>query len=99
MNNWREVLITSKTSLRETLSVIDKGALQLAIVVDEFETLMGLVTDGDIRRGLIKGMSLDDETVLEVMNKTPKFVGIHDPKSSAHSDHGKVSIIPITHSG
>jgi dTDP-glucose pyrophosphorylase len=81
MNNWREVLITSNTSLRETLSVIDKGALQLAIVIDEDEKLIGLVTDGDIRRGLIKGMSLDNETVLEVMNKTPKSVGMCDSKA------------------
>ncbi len=81
MNNCREVLIKAETSLRETLSVIDKGALQLALVIDDSERLIGLVTDGDIRRGLIKGMSLDDETVFDVMNKSPRSVGIHDSKA------------------
>jgi len=80
VNNWREVLIKSNTSLRETISIIDKGALQLALVADDSGRLIGLVTDGDIRRGIIKGMSLDDETVLDVMNKLPKYVGVHDSK-------------------
>ncbi len=79
-HNWREVLINLNTSLRETIAIIDKVALQIALVVDESGKLLGVVTDGDIRRGLIRGLSLDDD-VSEVMNKNPKLAHLHDSKT------------------
>lgn len=48
------------TTLREVLEIIDKNAKGIAFVTDSAEKLEGVVTDGDIRRGLIhKNISLD----------------------------------------
>ena len=41
-------------SLQMALKVIDQGAAQIALVVDEQERLLGTLTDGDIRRGLLQ---------------------------------------------
>jgi len=47
-------------TLRECLQVIDRGAVQLAIVVDSYGDLVGVLTDGDVRRALLSGATLDE---------------------------------------
>ncbi|TRW92999.1 nucleotidyltransferase family protein [Candidatus Methylobacter oryzae] len=78
--NWREALIKPDTTLQEAIYVIDKAALQIALVIDELEGLAGVVTDGDIRRALIKGLPLD-HSVAEVMNAKPKVASVNDSKT------------------
>ena len=78
--HWRQVLIRPETSLRATIETIDKAALQIALVVDADERLVGSVTDGDIRRALLRGLSLEQQ-VSEVMNKRPKTASLQDSKA------------------
>ena len=47
-----------QASLRDVIAVIDRGAAQMALVM-EAGRLVGIVTDGDVRRGLLRGESLD----------------------------------------
>lgn len=70
MGNWRDTLITRDKTILETMQLIDKSSMQIAVVVDSSEHILGTVTDGDIRRGILKGMSLDF-TVDNVMNTQP----------------------------
>ena len=42
-------------TVREAIGAIDRGAKQIALVVDGAERLVGTVTDGDVRRGLLRG--------------------------------------------
>ncbi len=69
-HNWQNTLIKANCSVRDALTIIDKEALRGAIVVDNDNKLLGLVSDGDIRRGLLSGVSLDD-SVDNVMNTQP----------------------------
>ena len=46
-------------SLRECFGAIDKGAAQLVVVVDHRDCLVGVLTDGDVRRALLSGASLE----------------------------------------
>ncbi len=69
-HKWQEILVSPNTSMEETISVIDKGALKLALVVDSERQLLGVVTDGDIRRALIKHLSMATK-ISGVMHKTP----------------------------
>lgn len=70
MEEWRKVLVLPDTSIRETIEIIELYSLQIAIIVDCDNKLLGTVTDGDVRRGLLNGISLDD-SVEKIMNKTP----------------------------
>jgi dTDP-glucose pyrophosphorylase len=70
MRNWKELLVPPSTSIIETMKNIDNTAAQIALVVDNDFRLLGTVTDGDIRRGILRGISLDDQ-VTKVMNKNP----------------------------
>jgi dTDP-glucose pyrophosphorylase len=55
----QELRVRPDDSLLDVLRIIDAGAEQTAIVVDGDERLLGIVTDGDIRRALISGCSID----------------------------------------
>jgi len=59
MKDWKKTSVAPDTSIKETMAVIDKSSLQIALVVDGQDKLLGTVTDGDIRRGILKGVSID----------------------------------------
>ena len=58
MKNWKKIIVEPKMSLEEVIRIIDKTALQIAIVLDENKKLFGTVTDGDIRRAILRGLNL-----------------------------------------
>lgn len=70
MNNWREVVVSPDTPLAETIRRMDASRLQIALVVDQADRLVGVVTDGDIRRGILRGITLATLTA-EVMSPRP----------------------------
>lgn len=70
MGDWQKILTNSRASLREVISVIDSSALQIALVVNDQRKLLGTITDGDIRRALLKGVGLE-ALAEEVMCNTP----------------------------
>ncbi|MEZ2718667.1 nucleotidyltransferase family protein [Niallia circulans] len=72
MKKWENILIPPNTSIMQTMKVIDDSALQFAVVVDENRRILGTVTDGDIRRGILKGVSLDT-SIQKIMNNFPKY--------------------------
>ncbi len=70
MKGWQDTLITPNHSIHAAIQSIDKSGLQIALVVNENRQLLGTVTDGDIRRAILKGFSLED-SVVEIMNSQP----------------------------
>ncbi len=66
-------------SIKEALKVIDEGAIKMAFVVDEEHRLLGTVSDGDIRRAILKGKSLED-TIQTIYNERPLFAPVQSPK-------------------
>ncbi len=58
MRGWENLLIGPSTTLRDALAVIDRTGMQIALVVDARRKLLGTLSDGDIRRALLKGMEL-----------------------------------------
>lgn len=77
MKDWKTVVVAPDISIRETIRIIDQGALKIALVVDAGQRLLGTVTDGDVRRGILKGCSLEDG-VRQVMNTSPTVAGKQD---------------------
>jgi predicted transcriptional regulator len=73
MKDWKDVLVSPETSIREAIRVMDAGALKIALVVDGARHLLGTVSDGDVRRGILKGCSLEDH-VSQVMNSAPTVI-------------------------
>jgi perosamine synthetase len=67
----RSISVPEDTSIREAMQAIDRGGLGLALVVDEDQRMVGIVTDGDLRRALLAGMGLES-SVSEVERPTAK---------------------------
>lgn len=79
MKSVDNIKLTSKSTIREALKIIDSGAMQIAIVVDEHDRLIGTLTDGDIRRGLLNNLGLDDH-IESIVFKTPTIAALSDTK-------------------
>lgn len=81
MNKWENILISPDQSIREALMLINKESLRVSLVVDNEKKLLGIVTDGDIRRGLLSNLSLDTP-VSQVMNSSPLTASEADSKET-----------------
>lgn len=97
---WKDVLVNPDTTLCDALKVIDSGGLRIALVVDGEGKLKGIVTDGDIRRGLLENYSLSTNISL-VMNTNPVVVEVRSPKELTQrvmKDKGILSV-PVLDEG
>lgn len=70
MNNWEKVLLSPDVTLESAISVLDRGGVRIALIVDPENRLLGTLTDGDVRRALLRHMSLAT-TVANVMATSP----------------------------
>lgn len=68
MKDWKKTIITPDNPILEAMRIIDAGAMQIALIIDDEGRLIGVITDGDIRRGLLNGITLDQPVHL-IMNK------------------------------
>lgn len=71
MKPWHKALTTPEASLEHAIDVLDKAALRIALIVDTEGRLLGTLTDGDVRRALLKHLPLDTPVRL-IMNIHPK---------------------------
>ena len=60
MINISKICLHDNATIREALSVIDSGAVKIALVVNDDNQLLGALSDGDIRRGILRKKTLDD---------------------------------------
>ncbi|ONH88635.1 MULTISPECIES: nucleotidyltransferase family protein [unclassified Thalassospira] len=71
--DFTSLLISKTATVMDAIKAIDAGGKQVAFVTAENNKLTGSVTDGDIRRGLLQGISLSDP-VEKVMKTNPVHV-------------------------
>ena len=79
MSRYKEILLHKDATIKEALEVIDKGAMRIAIVLDENDKVIGTLSDGDIRRGLLNNLQLDS-TIENLYFKEPTLASINDSK-------------------
>ena len=70
MKDWKQIVVSPQTTLRDAISCIDGSGLQLALVLDSDGRLAGVLSDGDIRRAILRGCDLALPTA-DVMNSSP----------------------------
>lgn len=71
MKNWQDTLVQPTDSLEKAIEVLDSSAQRILLVTDKQQKLLGTLTDGDIRRALLKRLDLTTP-VTSIMNSTPK---------------------------
>ncbi len=62
-------------SLKEVIVEISSKRLGATAVVDSDNNLLGIITDGDLRRMLEKSISLNGITAMDIMTTSPKTIG------------------------
>jgi dTDP-glucose pyrophosphorylase len=80
MKDWRATLIEPQDTILTALAAIDRGAMQIVLVVDRERHLLGVVTDGDIRKHILRGGSLD-LPVAPLMNTHPVVAKSAEPRA------------------
>lgn len=96
MKNWENVLISPKMPLHDALSVLDRGGLQIAVVVDERRRVLGTLTDGDIRRALLRQLPMSTPAE-EIMSRSPKIASASASKEEvlANMERNRLLQVPI----
>lgn len=71
--NWAKCLIGVDLTIRDVIHNLDSTALQIAVVTSPDRRLIGTITDGDIRRGLLRGLDLSS-SIATIIHRNPLVV-------------------------
>ena len=75
--NWKSTLVKSDCKLKAVIKKLNKTALQIVLVVGKNKKLIGTITDGDVRRGLLSGLTTGDK-INSIINKNPITINFKD---------------------
>jgi len=70
---WRESIVKINTPIKIAIETLSRVGIKIALVLDDDFRLLGTISDGDFRRGMLNGLSLEDP-VEKIMNKNPRTV-------------------------
>jgi dTDP-glucose pyrophosphorylase/CBS domain-containing protein len=84
MSQIEPYVIPSNATLRDAIKCIDKNSKGIAFVVDADLHLLGSVSDGDIRRAILNGVSLG--VTVQVMLDERRLAGGHGPITAKAED-------------
>ncbi|MDC0253338.1 nucleotidyltransferase family protein [Bacteriovoracales bacterium] len=77
--NWKKYTVQLDEPLVNALKLINQGGLGMVFVTDAKFKLKGTITDGDVRRGLLKKETANS-SVQTIMNSTPLIITPQDEK-------------------
>jgi len=100
MSDLESTIVFEDLSISEVLKKIERSEAKIACVVDKNKKLLGVVTDGDVRRGLINGVELSAK-VTSIMQDQPVTATPDTPVSTLRDmlDGDDVLYIPIVDNG
>lgn len=99
VSHWRDALLATTAKIGDAIAALDRTGLQIILVVDPDDGLIGTITDGDIRRGLLKGRTLKSP-VVDIVHHEPMVVppGLPDDAVLQIMSANKVHQLPIVDS-
>lgn len=88
------LLIKKDTSVNECIKILDEYGKKIIIVLDQ-NKLIGVITDGDIRRFILKNGDLNSN-VTNIMNKSPKYLNISEKEKAFDlMETFKIDAVPV----
>jgi dTDP-glucose pyrophosphorylase len=67
---WRNSILLETATIRDAVCCLDQVAIKIVLVVDASGKLAGTISDGDIRRGLLRGLGMDSP-ITKVIHRNP----------------------------
>ena len=74
MYDWKRIKLSIQDDMHAAIELLDREAVRIVLVVDDANRLLGTITDGDIRRALLKRMGMET-LVTQIMNTSPITAG------------------------
>lgn len=97
MRRTDEFTVPKTATIRQTIEAIDRGGFQVALVLEADGTLFGLVSDGDVRRGILRGLPIE-APVVEIANRAPLTLSAgagHAERLQALANDRRITRIPM----
>ena len=91
-----EISVQKNVSIFESIKILDQTAMQILMVTDHNGGLIGTVTDGDIRRAILRGKKLD-APISSIMNKNPITINKKLTRTEAISllTENSINCVPV----
>lgn len=79
--DYQKTLIYPDKTIRDAIEQLNVSAMRILLVVEEDNTLLGTVTDGDIRRGILKEIAFS-ESLQSIMNKNCHYLNVTERENA-----------------
>lgn len=73
MQNWKNAILLESATVQEAIVNLNDLGFQIVLICNDKNKLIGTISDGDIRRGLLKGMQLNS-SVEPIIRRDPLIV-------------------------
>lgn len=90
-------VIVQGSSLRNAIVEMSKKGLSMVTIVDDANKLKGIITDGDLRRMLERGVDVYNECVDNVMTASPKYIDYREMAVNAlqFMSNSRITCMPV----
>lgn len=78
MADWKNAILAGAASLADAIRTLEATPYKICLVTDQQHRLMGTITDGDVRRAILRGLALE-APALEAMKSTPTTAEVGTP--------------------
>ena len=87
-------IIKYQSKIKDVIKIINRNGKGLVFLVDENLVLKGSISDGDIRRGFLKGIDINDNS-LKIANKNPYYLTDIKKINISSLSKKNISLVPI----
>jgi dTDP-glucose pyrophosphorylase len=100
MDNIKIYKVSIDHSIRKAIKNMDEGGIGFCVCVDRFDKVIGVISDGDFRRAILKGVKLD-ESAEKIMNRNFVYLtkDYQNPEVEKIFSGGVAKHIPVLDDG
>lgn len=92
--NIEKLLVLADERIQSAIERLDNNKAHIVLVVDQNQKLLGTVTDGDVRRGILRGVNLND-SIQVIMNPQPVVAKLGQEKTVIYASMRKKQICQL----
>jgi predicted transcriptional regulator len=60
VESWKKLVVDLNSNINDAIKILNETGLKIVLVTNQNGKIEGTISDGDIRRGIIKGLSIHD---------------------------------------
>lgn len=94
LSNWNKSLLKQESTIKEAILNLNNSMLQIILVINKKKELIGTITDGDIRRGFLKGSNLSSP-IKNIINFSPLIIKVRNQKYVYPQNLNIVNHLPV----